>query len=431
MNKKKKEGNKIDKNDTDPSLNADTIGSEPLGSVDDDQTELLSENIQPQNKRKKRFIIIGVVAGICILTAFTSFVLSQEKTSVISKALNLGEKYLEEGKYEGFKKNLTISNTESNLRNNGYAAYYDGTTYYSVDNCIYKKKDNETSLVFKDTIESCPSYINVVDDWIYYYRSPSKGPDEQSGYYKIKIDGTNNTKIVTGFNNYNFFILNNRIYYTALHIGTGTFDTIRSTNLDGLDPKILIENCNVFTIDNGWIYYRPCEKTEYDHGEYRLSISLYRMKMDGSQQECLFEDLDTYGGIWVKGDSIYMLKSNMLYKASLVDENFKLLSNDKIDNININNGWIYYTSAESLTIKKMKTDGSEVSTLIAQTDEEIAADYGPLIGSKLSESDRYSAYTLINISGDNLYYLGCGFKDGAICFIANLDGSNITKLGYR
>lgn len=155
------------------------------------------------------------------------------------------------------------------------------------------------------------------------------------------------------------------------------------------------------------------------------------MKMDGSQQECLFEDLDTNGRIWVNGDSIYMLKSNLLYKTSLVDKNFELLSNDKIGYININNGWIYYTSAESLAIKKMKTDGSEVSTVIAQTDEEIIANYGPLIGRKLNESDRYSAYTLINISGDNLYYLGCGFKDGAICFIANLDGSNITKLGYR
>lgn len=38
----------------------------------------------------------------------------------------------------------------------------------------------------------------------------------------------------------------------AFHIGTDTFDTIRSTNLDGLDPKILIENCNVFTIDDDW-----------------------------------------------------------------------------------------------------------------------------------------------------------------------------------
>ncbi|WP_373483619.1 DUF5050 domain-containing protein [Acetobacterium sp.] len=292
----------------------------------------------------------------------------------------------------------------------------------NTDNCIYKKAGNETSLIFKDTIDSIQSDLNIVDGWLYYCSTLSTGTE--SSFKKMKVDGSNITLIFSSKvnTNYHYSIANNHIYYYSHHVGTKA-GAVYSMNLDGTNTKTVIENCLVYTIDNGWIYYRP--------GEYLNPKGLYRMKPDGTQQECLFEDLDAYATIWVNDDSIYMLNKHLLSKATLSEKNFAPLSNDKIDYINIHNNWIYYTSADSLTIKKMKCDGSKVTTLIAQTDEEIATAYGPLRDHNLTESDRKTAYTLPNISGNNLYYLTLGFKDGGICCVANLDGSNITKLGNR
>lgn len=544
----------LEESNKDISSNDNEISSKIEISIDDDQTEeLICETLPPQKQRKILFIIIGIVAGIFIVAALAFFIPAQMKTSEISKALDLGEKCLEEGKYEEailaydnaiaidnkitapyvgkaevyvatqdyekaetvlleakniapdpqtnillievydstkktgeadkllnetasiveasiaktkdktklvklydqlisvyqrlgkdsdtikticqdafaktgdskyeeLIKSLTIGNTQSNLSNRGYAVYSDGASYFSADNCIYKKIGNDTSLIFKDTIDTVQSDLNIVDGWLYYCSTPSAGTE--SSFNKMEIDGSNNTVIMSSKvnNNYHYSIANNRIYYYSHHIGTKN-GAVYSMNLDGTDTKTVIENCCIYTIDNGWIYYRP--------GEYMNPTGLYRMKPDGSQQECLFEKIDDYATIWINNDSIYMLKKDLLYQASITDRNFTLLSNDQIDFININNGWIYYTAADSLTIKKMKCDGSEVTTLIAQTDEEIAAAYGPLSGNYLSESNRKTAYSLLNISGDNIYYLTLGFKGYAVCCVANLDGTNITKLGNR
>ncbi|WP_373482826.1 hypothetical protein [Acetobacterium sp.] len=40
-------------------------------------------------------------------------------------------------KYEQLIKVLTVGNTQSNISNRGYAAYYDGASYFSVDNCVW------------------------------------------------------------------------------------------------------------------------------------------------------------------------------------------------------------------------------------------------------------------------------------------------------
>lgn len=70
--------------------------------IDIDITEELLDDVLPKNEnsRKKLYIILGVVVGACILTALAFFISAQMKASEINKALNLGEKYLAEGKYE-------------------------------------------------------------------------------------------------------------------------------------------------------------------------------------------------------------------------------------------------------------------------------------------------------------------------------------------
>ncbi|WP_373482827.1 hypothetical protein [Acetobacterium sp.] len=75
------------------SLETDTNSTEKRYHDEEEITEdLLCETLPPQKQRKKLFIIIGVVAGIFILTALAFVIPAQMKTSEINKALDLGEK---------------------------------------------------------------------------------------------------------------------------------------------------------------------------------------------------------------------------------------------------------------------------------------------------------------------------------------------------
>uniref|UniRef100_UPI003594047D tetratricopeptide repeat protein n=1 Tax=Acetobacterium sp. TaxID=1872094 RepID=UPI003594047D len=73
-------------------------GFDPVG----DRTEELLTKKQPENQshRKKMFFIIGLIGGVCILVVSGFLIMNQMNISQIEKNLELGEKYLEEGKYE-------------------------------------------------------------------------------------------------------------------------------------------------------------------------------------------------------------------------------------------------------------------------------------------------------------------------------------------
>ncbi|MEL7662056.1 chitobiase/beta-hexosaminidase C-terminal domain-containing protein [Acetobacterium wieringae] len=73
-----------------------------FSDVGDETTEqLTNESLPNQDKhRRKHFLIIGIAVGILIITALVFLIPAQLKASEIGKSLELGEKYLDEGKYE-------------------------------------------------------------------------------------------------------------------------------------------------------------------------------------------------------------------------------------------------------------------------------------------------------------------------------------------
>lgn len=79
----------------------DTVTISLKDCSDDEATEELLEPIIPQvRKSKRRYVLLGIIAGVCILTALAFLIPAQMKAAEINKVLDLGDKYLEEGKYE-------------------------------------------------------------------------------------------------------------------------------------------------------------------------------------------------------------------------------------------------------------------------------------------------------------------------------------------
>lgn len=84
------------------SLDNSVADSEKPNLNNEEPTEnILNESIPDQDlKRKKLYVILGSIAGILIFSVIGFLILNQMKTTEINKALQLGETYLEEGKYE-------------------------------------------------------------------------------------------------------------------------------------------------------------------------------------------------------------------------------------------------------------------------------------------------------------------------------------------
>lgn len=328
------------------------------------------------------------------------------------------EKATGEDKFKTMKQNLTMGNSSENILNRGYSVSSNNVVYYTTGDCIYKKDGDLSTVVLKDTDKATLSDLNLWDGWIYYKRTSVSSTSDE--FCKVRIDGKEKKTIFSRPYCLDFLIVGDRVFFVQLKTGS-KYGTVNSVNLDGSDEKVVIENCCLYSINNGWIYYRP--------GEYMSPKGYYRIQLDGTQQECLIENISDGVTLRASGDFVYMLKNDILYRATIEKMDFSPLNTEKVSYFNIYNGMIYYNHFDSLAINRMKLDGSEVSTIISQTNEQLAA-YGTIRDVNLTQTNNRTAYTLINIAGDKIFFLVVGFKEGSACCIADIDGKNLMKVDF-
>lgn len=198
-----------------------------------------------------------------------------------------------------------IGNTRGNILNGGLAAVWGEWIYYTDDQengDLYKIKLDGTqkTKLSQDT----PSYINVSEDWVYY----SNNMDGK--LYKIKTDGSQRTKL--------------------------SDDTCRMTTLSG-----------------DWIYYVNASD----------SNSIWKVSTDGKQIIKLSGDYAW--SLNVVGDTIYYVnadENNRIYKMN-DDGSGKSRINDSVSAsmMLVFDDTIFYadySSSSSFNIYKMKTDGT-------------------------------------------------------------------------
>lgn len=230
--------------------------------------------------------------------------------------------------------------------------------YNIIDENLYKIEADGS---YKKICEDKLSDINLVGDWIYYINK-----DDDSKVYKIKIDGTEKTKIVdfkslflTVDNNYLYCLYDFKVHKMDLNGANGIL-------ISGEDAA------SYFKLLGDWVYYKAFT--------WGSGARMHKMKSNGSTQILLGEDkpvgfklsedkssvqcycakFESFDNDWV-----YYINEddgNKLYKIKLDGGSRTKICDDRLDNYytEIVNGWIYYqNSNDGNKYYRIKTDGTE------------------------------------------------------------------------
>lgn len=330
--------------------------------IDEEPTEeLLQGAISPQDKKnKKLFIILGIVAGVCILIALALFILAQMKTSEINKTLDLGEKYLKDGKYEeailAFDDVIAIDAKQVSAYEGKAEVYVVTQKYDKAEKTLNEARQIEPSsktnlllVEVYDKTEKPDEADQLLNETITLLESELKKTSDKteltnlydqliSAYQRIGKDSS--------------YLLN--LCDQALKItNDAKYETLKKSFEMGNTSSNLANN-GLAAIQGDWIYYRNSSDNN----------TLYKIKTGGTEKTKLNNDDTLY--INIIGNWIYYTNGNdnhTIYKIKTDGTEKTKLNNDDSFSINVIGDWIYYNSNSDYFIYKIKTDGSEKSKL--------------------------------------------------------------------
>lgn len=255
-----------------------------------------------------------------------------------------------------------IGNTSGNLLNGGYVAEKGAWIYYSniSDNSkLYKKSKNGSEQAILS--DKSALFINVVDDWIYFYSSLGRN---ETGIYRVKIDGTKEEKIkedgISGRIT-RFMVVDEWIYYSSMEFDlsgeTSEYkgDSLYKMKIDGtLNQKITDRKIENFMVDGKYLYYLSYEKNN--------NSVLYKKSLYGKAETEIENGIGLQ--FLVHNQNIYFLGNTIdgyLFKMNLDGSNMTKIAED-IGSFNVDDDWIYYTKNQK--IHKSSLDNDDTSSEI-------------------------------------------------------------------
>lgn len=215
-----------------------------------------------------------------------------------------------------------------------------------------------------DTVVNNGSLLVKEGDWLYYRNSSDGG-----SIYKIKTDGTQNTKI-NDISSCNININGDWIYFKSLSPDK-YYEMYRMKKDESSQPQDL-----GFTSDSDkekfigdYIYYRPYSRDIL----YNSDDTLRRIKIDGTEDKSLARGA-SYDGLGISGDYIYYNKvsdssnnyEELFFKCKLDGSDETQIFTDIKDGyiIKVTDNWIYIREDDDVasgkySIYRIKLDGSE------------------------------------------------------------------------
>ena len=216
-------------------------------------------------------------------------------------------------------------------------------------------------------------------DWIYY--------GLEDGLYKCKEDGTQKEKLLSidsGGGIFHINVIEEWIYFGKSGLfriktdGTG-YEQIVAENIeggnhfignevykgneyrmkiDGSDIEQIYDKNSAYgytlNIVDGWIYF--CDRDSEKKG------GIFKMKLDGSDLEKIFDGDSDH--MIVDDEWIYFENQkdhDYLYKMKTNGTDLQLLEDSSVNYLNVMDNWIYYSGANGLS--KIKKDGSDNQVL--------------------------------------------------------------------
>ena len=303
-------------------------------------------------------LILLLIMLLCVTVGF-NFIKKQS----IKPLLNIPNQYLSE------INNVNTILSGGNVVKSGRWIYYKN---FSENGMLYKMKEdgkNKTRLT-----NNIASYINIIDDFIYYVSC--------NGIYKVRTDGTGNMKIrdfkddnkyktntkfkdVSIYKNefYNLYAIGKRLYFidsTRAPIDDG-YKILISIDTDGKNERLHETGTNVegFITYKGFIYY---------WGSFHVG-GLYKMKLDDTNKVALTKSFIT--NVSLLKNQFYFLTydfdnpevSQRVFRTTDEFRTEKLLQiSSKITNMSVTYGNIYYSTLDNpKTLYKADLEGNNVS----------------------------------------------------------------------
>jgi uncharacterized protein YjdB len=187
------------------------------------------------------------------------------------------------------------------------------TIYYLSNGSIYRiSTSGENRVKVSDEY-----YINgmlVMGDQIYYTKSPVPHPTSNTGIYRMALNGSGTTRIVSGDI---FYFFGNRETQTIVYgVDEEFFDSsywkvkLYSVRADGSNKKLLgndyYGNINLTANE---IFYK------YQGAPQNVNNGVYRMSTDGTLPMRISTITDAWGCGAVYGDHLYLVSADGLYRV--------------------------------------------------------------------------------------------------------------------
>lgn len=267
-------------------------------------------------------------------------------------------------------KTSKYGNSAGNTNNMGLAAQDGNWIYYveinnNVPISICKVKNNGKKT--EKIIDGEMYELNIVDNYIYCIEHNEN--ENRNDLIRIKTNGKNRQTLATDIDERQIVATDKWVYYFKS-------DILYRVKLNGTDrEKVSDKEISYYQIDGNWIYY--IYKT--DNSQYYIA----KMKLNGEKTERIAKanENEEYETLYIKGGKIYYITSkandNYDYEYSLykmnkdgnkVEKICKI--DDNIQQINMQEKGIYYTTTENYAnykIKYIKYNGTDKKTIKEET----------------------------------------------------------------
>ncbi len=296
----------------------------------------------------------------------------------------------------------TRGNTNSNAVANGIAAVQGNWTYYSnlnYDFGLYKMRNDgsEKQILANGVI----SQINVVGEWIYY----NDTSQTQSGTYKIRIDGSQKTRISSC--SYWMTVIKDDIYFT----NSFSKGAIYKMDTEGKNKALICsDKASYINVIGDWIYYineadRHIYKIRTNGNDRKIVNAAVLANNLVGEGEFLF-CADDHGDFYKIG-----IRSNecIKYKQAKIASSWF---------INESDGKLYYLYHD--TSEADVTTGDNIKSYLCETNFNAAG------AKKLTEISVNNVNCYVNVAKGWIYFPNA--KDNDYIYRVKTDGTNLQKV---